>query len=64
MLAVDPEEMRPVRPSPAYSHNVVYLGQMSKTKEHLVPMLQAVEDLGLAIYGLGRGGFWQGGCAH
>jgi hypothetical protein len=53
LLAADPEVMRRQAPSPHYAHPVVYLGQMSPTKAGLVPMLEAVKDLGLAIYGLG-----------
>lgn len=54
LLAVDSDLMHPVEPVEQYRHGVVYLGQMSTTKEGLVPMLHAVTDLGLAIYGLGE----------
>lgn len=53
LLAVDSDLMHPVEPVEQYRHGVVYLGQMSTTKEGLVPMLHAVTDLGFAIYGLG-----------
>ena len=54
LLAVDGAVMRPLPPLSTYAHNVVYLGQMTPTKQNLVPTLEAVKDLGLAIYGLGE----------
>lgn len=41
-----------------YAHAVTYLGQMSLSKTYLLPMLEEVAPLGLAIYGYGKTRTW------